>query len=105
MKRFLILIALCSSLTTAFAQEAGFANGCGNGIDDDGDGRIDCFDGDCIGTTACEGFYVVEDVCSAEPPPAPTFQMTLDFASPDETVNHLSRIAIGDLSGDGLPEI
>jgi gliding motility-associated-like protein len=105
MKRFLILIALCSSLTTAFAQEAGFANGCGNGIDDDGDGRIDCFDGDCVGSTACEGFYVVEDVCSAEPPVAPTFQMTLDFASPDETVNHLSRIAIGDLSGDGLPEI
>lgn len=105
MKRFLILIALCCSLTGAFAQEAGFANGCGNGIDDDGDGRIDCFDGDCVGAVACEGFYVVEDVCSADPPPAPTFQMTLDFASPDETVNHLSRIAIGDLSGDGLPEI
>lgn len=105
MKRFLILIALCCSLTGAFAQEAGFANGCGNGIDDDGDGRIDCFDGDCVGAVACEGFYVVEDVCSAEPPPAPTFQMTLDFASPDETVNHLSRIAIGDLNSDGVPEI
>ena len=28
---------------------------CNNGIDDDADGRIDCFDPDCLSATACAG--------------------------------------------------
>jgi hypothetical protein len=31
--------------------------------------------------------------------------MTLDFSTPNETTNHLGRIAIGDLDRDGIPEI
>src|SRR5689334_1988147 len=98
MKRFLILIALCCSLTGALAQEI-----CNNGIDDDGDGFIDCFDGNCLGNAACQGFYIGNDACSAVPPTFPAFTMTLDFASPNETTNHIGRMAIGDMDGDGIP--
>jgi hypothetical protein len=35
---------------------------CGNGIDDDGDGLIDCADPDCIGTLGCQGAVCVPDL-------------------------------------------
>ena len=79
---------------------------CDDGIDNDGDGFIDCFDPDCAGYAVCDGFYIGNDVsCSAEPSEFPRFSMTLDFASPNKTANHLGRIAIGDLDLDGIPEI
>ncbi|TRX51400.1 hypothetical protein FNH22_24220 [Fulvivirga sp. M361] len=86
----------------AYAQETQ----CGNGIDDDGDGFIDCFDGDCRESADCEGFYVGNDVeCQATPNQFPAFSMTLDFATPDSTADHIGRMAIGDLDRDGIPDI
>lgn len=85
----------------AHAQEI-----CDDGVDNDGDGFIDCFDSDCKDSADCDGFYIGNDVvCEAVPSEFPTFSLTLDFASPNKTANHLGRIAVGDLDGDGIPEI
>ncbi|HEX5169446.1 MAG TPA: gliding motility-associated C-terminal domain-containing protein [Cyclobacteriaceae bacterium] len=85
----------------AIAQEI-----CDNGIDDDFDGFIDCYDPDCSNHSWCDGFYIGNDVlCEAVPSQFPEFRMTLDFASRNETTNHIGRMVIGDLDRDGLPEI
>ncbi|MEO1256398.1 MAG: hypothetical protein AAFY41_16135 [Bacteroidota bacterium] len=40
---------------------------CNNGTDDDGDGLIDCFDGDCSTAADCDGFFFGNPViCSDE---------------------------------------
>lgn len=95
---FILAIIISSPL---MAQEI-----CNNGIDDDGDGFIDCYDNECANNVVCDGLFIGNDAdCVIPAPPAPAFTMTLDFATPNETANHLSRIAIGDLDRDGTPEI
>lgn len=102
MKRLAVLLMLCLvAFTSLKAQEV-----CNNGRDDDGDGFIDCYDRDCSVSTFCKDFYLGEDAqCEVTPPAFPQFTMALDFASPNETTNHLSRMAVGDLNRDGKPEI
>jgi hypothetical protein len=51
-KYLLSIFLFCFTTILAFSQEK-----CDNGIDDDVDGYIDCFDSDCSSTKACEGFY------------------------------------------------
>jgi large repetitive protein len=111
MKRLFFLIALLSSISVvSYGQfdptEDTKAIGCNNGIDDDGDGFIDCFDSQCVDKQICDGGYVGNDAsCTVVQPPAPKFTMTLDFKSDDETVNHLGRVVVGDLDRDGIPEM
>jgi len=102
MKRLFFLIILSSSLIVpALAQEV-----CNNGFDDDNDGFIDCFDKDCVQTSICLGGYIGNDAkCQVTPGQFPKFTMQLDWESPNEVVNHLNRISIGDLNGDGAPEV
>ncbi len=101
MRNILNILALLLVTFAVNAQEI-----CGDGIDNDGDGFIDCFDGDCASDTSCDGSYVGNDAtCEVVPSSFPDFTMTLDFSSPNETANHLGRIAIGDLDRDGVPEI
>jgi len=100
-KLFLFIISLFSFLTISIAQEI-----CNDGIDNDGDGFIDCFDGDCASDTACDGFYMGNDAsCEAEPNAFPQFMLTLGYQSVNYAALNLSRIAIGDLDRDGIPEI
>src|SRR5690606_2836521 len=105
MKKLLFLLTMAGALlasTSAWAQ----VEICNNGIDDDFDGFIDCYDGDCADDNWCEGFYMGNDVlCEAVPSAFPKFTMTLDFSSPNETTNHIGRMSIGDLDRDGIPEI
>jgi hypothetical protein len=103
MKRFLLLLVLgLTSLTlSSYAQEI-----CNNGIDDDNNGFIDCFDQSCANNTLCSGSYIGNDaVCEAKPTQFPAFRMTLDWASPNRVTNHLNRMSIGDLDRDGIPEV
>ncbi|MBK6263838.1 T9SS type A sorting domain-containing protein [Marivirga sp. S37H4] len=102
MKKILLLLVfpfLFFSFTKA--QEI-----CNDGIDNDGDGFIDCFDSDCSGNSACDGFYMGNDAsCEAVPSDFPVFSLQLAYQSANDVTNNLSRIAIGDLDRDGIPEI
>ncbi len=104
MKKILFTFAaLVFTLITLKAQQAEI---CNNGIDDDGDGFVDCFDSDCTETAECEGFYLGNDAsCEAEPSELPAFKLKFAYSSDDDVVNNLSRISIGDLDSDGIPEI
>ncbi len=67
----LLLISLAAS-----AQEI-----CNDGIDNDGDGFIDCFDGECSTDPSCEGSYVGNDAtCEVTPSEFPDFTMTMDVS-------------------------
>ena len=82
---------------------------CDNGIDDDGDGLIDCFDEDCFGTMACDGFYYgsAGSTCTFEPEVSPDF--ALEFVcQTDKTlypIDQRSAVYVGDMDGDGIPEM
>jgi large repetitive protein len=98
-----LLLSLCLISFFAASQSVEI---CNDGIDNDGDGFIDCYDGSCANIGDCDGTFLGNDAkCEAKPAEFPKFTMTLDFASPDETTNHLARMAIGDLDRDGIPEI
>ena len=104
MKKLCVTLMLVSSVLMAYAQ--GSETICNDGIDNDGDGFIDCFDGDCAQDNACEGSYIGNNSsCQAEPSQFPTFSLKLDFATPNRTANHIGRMAIGDLDRDGIPEM
>lgn len=61
---FLLIVTLTISSVVALAQEGGIPGGCSDGIDNDGDGLIDCLDSDCASqTTDCPAFNFVSS-CS-----------------------------------------
>lgn len=80
---------------------------CDNGIDDDGDGLIDCYDDDCCSAISCTGHYFT--ACDT------TYSCAVDsFADnfsiqqlwqENEGVNGLTVPVVGDLDKDGFPEI
>jgi large repetitive protein len=103
MRRLLTLLFFVSSYSLVLSQAQEI---CNNGIDDDFDGFIDCYDGSCANSPLCDGIFLGNDAACESPPPSfPAFTMSLDFASPNETTNHLSRMAVGDLDRDGVPEM
>lgn len=55
-----LFLFLLSSLSAQGQNEI-----CGNGMDDDGDGLIDCYDPDCCGFTGCDATFY--DPCDIEP--------------------------------------
>ncbi len=102
--RYLSLVFIFVGFSlTGFAQ---ITEICNNGIDDDFDGFIDCYDGACANNSACAGLFLGNDATCVSPPAQfPKFTMALDFASPDQTTSHFARIVIGDYNRDGMPEI
>ncbi|HMI67301.1 MAG TPA: VCBS repeat-containing protein, partial [Cyclobacteriaceae bacterium] len=99
---FLLLISVVVTITAS----AQLVEICNNGIDDDFDGFIDCYDGTCANSPSCAGIFLGNDAnCTSIPAQFPKFTMSLDFSSPNETTNHLARMVIGDLDRDGIPEI
>ncbi len=80
---------------------------CDNGIDDDGDGFVDCYDGgDCAGSNSCTEFYFGNSVlCQDEPTENPTFSIRQEWGSEDQSASSLSTPVVGDIDQDGTPEI
>lgn len=79
---------------------------CGNSIDDDGDGLIDCFDGDCSNSKECDGFYYGQGnpECSVKPDENAAFSMKEAWRS-SVKVETRGTAAVGDIDGDGYPEV
>ncbi|MCV9385425.1 gliding motility-associated C-terminal domain-containing protein [Reichenbachiella ulvae] len=99
-KIIFILPLLCISLI-ASAQEI-----CDDGIDNDNDGFIDCYDGDCSGDAQCLEFYFGNAInCESEATSNPTFDVRLQWGSDDETAFNTANPAVGDIDGDGTPEV
>ncbi|XOV95312.1 MAG: gliding motility-associated C-terminal domain-containing protein [Bacteroidota bacterium] len=79
---------------------------CTNGVDDDGDGFIDCYDGECAGGPSCSDFFYGNPiVCRDEPTANPTFAMRLQWGSEDRSADSHATPAVGDLDNDNLPEV
>jgi gliding motility-associated-like protein len=87
--------------TVVFGQ----SENCSNGLDDDGDGLIDCFDDECGCTTICQNDYYAEctDTCSVPTSNNP-FDLRIKWQFRNEWHNYNTCIT-GDLDNDGFPEI
>ena len=99
------MILFLGGFTMLFAQETA----CGDGIDNDGDGLIDCYDGDCQGVAGCEDFFFNPPVpdCGFVPPELEEIELNLLFKT-DETrypIDQRSGVVVGDLDGDGIAEL
>lgn len=78
---------------------------CSNGIDDDGDGLIDCYDQDCTCSGQCDDFYYT--TCNADCfflPNCDTISLGVQWVGQAETGTY-SPLVAGDMDGDGIPEI
>ena len=84
---------------------------CDNGIDDDGDGLIDCYDPDCENSTNCDGFFYGSPIPSCNFT-ASTGNFTITEVWNTKTANNSNNpldqratVMVGDMDGDGIPEI
>ena len=84
---------------------------CDNGIDDDGDGLIDCYDPDCENATNCDGFFYGSPIPSCNFT-ASTGNFTVteiwntkDANSSATPLDQRATVMVGDMDGDGIPEI
>ena len=78
---------------------------CSNGVDDDGDGLIDCFDGDCSNDNECDDFFFGNQVFCADEIDVNSFAIREQWGSEDESATSHTTPAIGDLDGNGIPEV
>ncbi len=78
---------------------------CDNGLDDDGDGLIDCYDQDCTCTGQCDNFYYT--TCNADcfyVPPCDQINLGIQWTAQAETGTY-SPLVAGDMDKDGIPDI
>ncbi len=80
---------------------------CDDGVDNDGDGLIDIYDGECAAFYGMTFVGEEDSDCSIMPPDSLSIFDFMDVAgnSQQNTVDTQSKMAIGDLDGDGIPEI
>ena len=98
-------LILSFSVTLALGQDLP-GEICNNGVDDDGDGFIDCFDIECTGAVNCDdGFIGEEPICEVPPTAFPTFAIKQQWASANETASANGSISVGDVDNDGIPEV
>lgn len=84
-------------------------NNCGDGIDNDGDGLIDCYDSDCAGIAGCADFFFgqPEPDCNYQPPELEEIELNLLFKT-DEVrypIDQRCGVVVGDMNGDGVPDL
>jgi len=100
------IVGFVGAFVLACVMAYGQESSCTDGIDNDGDGFIDCYDSDCAANAACKGGYVGNNAnCEAKPGSFPKFSMALDWGSPNQVTDHLTRLTIGDIDRDGFPEV
>jgi large repetitive protein len=100
--RLFLLTSILFGTLSVFAQESN----CGDGIDNDGDGLIDCFDGDCANNATCVNYFIGTDkTCQIPPPKTSLFGMKLAASSANLTAMTLGVVVVGDLNRDGVPDV
>ena len=92
------------AITKSFGQFVDETD-CSDGMDDGGDGFIDCYDMDCHGNNSCTSFFFGNNVVCSDDPNITDFQVGLQWASNDQTANSHASPIIGDLDQDGIPEV
>jgi large repetitive protein len=98
---FTFCLTLVTNLVNAQAQEI-----CNNGIDDDGDGFVDCYDRKCSFNINCQGSFLTDVACGIKPEPSPGIAVKLKYSSgPDGLANHVNNIVAGDIDGDGRTDL
>ncbi|MFN0033805.1 MAG: FG-GAP-like repeat-containing protein [Saprospiraceae bacterium] len=83
----------------------GQTENCTNGLDDDADGLIDCYDTDCTCTGQCDDFYYT--TCNADcyyVPPCGQVSLGIQWTSDAETGTY-SPLVAGDMDADGIPDV
>ena len=116
MKKYHILtVFFLFLLPNLYGQEV-----CNNGIDDDNNGLIDCFDPACSGSTDCDDFfYGVADPACKFIPTAGNFELEelwntrVANGGTDGTnnlpgnvpIDQRASVMVGDMDGDGIPEV
>ena len=102
--KVLLYFSIFLSNYLAFSQEV-----CNNGVDDDGDGYIDCYDSECSGNAACDSVFFGKPVptCQYVPPPIGMFSLGEKWRT-DVTATPMDNRQtpiIGDIDNDGVPEV
>lgn len=100
MRLFLLSILCVAVHLCATAQEI-----CGNNIDDDGNGLIDCYDPACATNNTCSNFFYGYPAypCQYIPPVGPFGIQQLWTST--VAVSTRSIALVGDIDADGTPEI
>ncbi|WP_169737650.1 Ig-like domain-containing protein, partial [Thermonema rossianum] len=100
--KYITLVLLFWLPLLGFAQETN----CSNGVDDDGDGLVDCFD---VQDCNCPGFYYgqPEPGCQYIPAPPGYYDMGLVFKTDVSTaaLDQRSGVFVMDMDNDGIPEL
>ncbi|MFY0650643.1 MAG: hypothetical protein JXQ96_01355, partial [Cyclobacteriaceae bacterium] len=97
----LLFALLLLSTANLYGQEV-----CDDGLDNNDNGFIDCYDPLCADDADCANFYFGNSViCQNSPTDDPTFNLRLQWGSTNETANNSSLPAVGDIDGDGVPEV
>jgi len=78
---------------------------CNNGIDDDQDGLIDCYDPDCCESTECEDTYFDPCLIYCQNNNPEVLQVRKEWVSSDNNWHPYNTPIVGDLDGDGSIEI
>jgi len=96
-----------TSLGDEIICSAGCGELCDNGLDDDGDGLIDCYDPDCCATEFCENNYYNECPIDCDYEPNSTsilMEVEWESTGTENWCSYNTPIT-GDVDGDGVPEV
>jgi hypothetical protein len=103
--RLFLTVVFCFLFFILSGQETD----CGDGIDNDGDGLIDCYDGDCQGVAGCEDFFFNPPVpaCGFMPPELDEIELNLLYQTDESQfpIDQRAGVVVGDLDGDGIAEL
>ena len=104
--KYLIVLFLVQAISIQFftlvAQEI-----CNNGVDDDGDGLVDCFDEECEGRSPdCDGFFYPVDPADTGCTSSPALTgMNISWNQGFSSGTAANGWIAGDIDNDGMPEV
>ncbi|MEM6272749.1 MAG: FG-GAP-like repeat-containing protein, partial [Bacteroidota bacterium] len=97
----MLAFVLCFTLG-GFSQEV-----CNNGIDDDNDGFVDCYDSDCNGNADCSGSFIGQTATCQYAPTSGNFGMRPKWRTDTAAFDIFSTVTpvSGDWDNDGVAEV